>query len=498
MYEWYDAAHRWTIIRGINMSIRKETTAVLVAVSICALLLLMAPAVAFSVTSFITSTTPGGTNTSSFTTNTVFYVTVMLNKLTNEALNNVSATATYGSTVVNSTVNSSCAISLGNYSNGSLGYGYGYGYGVGDTPTVTCTFAFNIATAGTYVIDVLANGYVVDSAVATLTLSAPAAVSSSSSTTACVPSWDCTDFGTCSATGVQTRTCVDTNNCNNNAGKPDEVSPCLVAAPCVESWTCGAWGACLESGYQTRSCGDANHCGTYVNRPLELQRCNYTAPAVPGAEAEAVVITGGAEVTIKTIAAGGQQPINMPVLASTSTGVTKIVLSAKNAVANVTLTIKTAQPNVTAPDGLLIKYLDISATNLNAGDLDRAIISFQISKSQVQNVARVRLARYTGGAWVMLPTAFTGETSDSYNFEAETPGFSYFAVVEETIVVAPSVCTETCPAGQTQNAYPDCGCVAGVVPAKPDYGLFILVILLVIAAAYWWYSQKKPWSGSRK
>jgi PGF-pre-PGF domain-containing protein len=312
-----------------------------------------------------------------------------------------------------------------------------------------------------------------------------------SESTTCNPLWSCTAFGACSANGLMTRTCTDIKNCNDNSDKPQEVLTCVPTAPCVESWTCGAWGECSESGYQVRSCGDSNHCGTFASRPVELQTCIYTPTLVTGV-ASVTDVTGGAQATIPAIAAGDQQSITMPVIASTSTGVSKIVLFAKNAVANVTLTIKSAQPSIPAPNGTLIKYLDISATGLNAGDLDKATITFQIGKSQVQNVANVRLAHYVNGAWVVLPTVFTGETSDSYTFEAETPGFSYFAVIEERAAVTPSVCTTTCAAGKTQNAYPDCGCVAVVVPAKADYGIFIFVILLVIAAVYYWYSQQKP------
>ncbi|VVB74037.1 Uncharacterised protein [uncultured archaeon] len=351
--------------------------------------------------------------------------------------------------------------------------------------THSITISYGATASGTYYVrckDVATNTMLASNSTA-FSVTITAAVSSSN--TPCTPSWSCTGLGTCSATGVQTRTCVDLNACGVTTDKPDEVFTCIPTIPCVESWTCGIWGACSESGYQTRTCGDSNHCGTSTSRPTELQRCNYTAPPVTGAESEAVEITGGAEVTIKTIAANGQQSISMPVLASTSTGVSKIVLTAKNAVSNIKLTVKTAQPNVKAPDGIVVKYLEITASNLNAGDLDKAVVSFEVAKSQVQNVARVRLARYTGGEWVMLTTAFVGETSDSYKFEAETPGFSYFAVLETT-----SPATASGTEGQ-QNLITPASETAAQSNSMVYFGA---AIVLVILAAYWWYSQKKPWT----
>ena len=323
----------------------------------------------------------------------------------------------------------------------------------------------------------------------TLTLTA-VGVPYSSSSSSCSPSWSCTGFGTCSASGVQTRTCTDVNGCSNNAGRPSESATCTA---CVESWTCGAWSACSESGYQTKMCTDAHSCGTSASRPLELQRCNFTSLLTTAAilPVETTAITGGAESIIKTVAAGTQQQIAMPVAASTSTGVTKVVLSAKNTINDVKVTVKAiAKPEtLAAPSDVATvhKYLDISATNLNAGDLDKATISFELEKSRVQNVARVKLAHFVNGVWVKLPTAFTGETSDSYMFEAETPSFSYFAVLEEAAPV--DLTTQVTEEGQQLGTE-----TTTVGQAKDSTWMFLVAILLVIAAAYWWYSQKKPWA----
>ena len=44
---------------------------------------------------------------------------------------------------------------------------------------------------------------------------------------------------------------------------------------CTESWTCGGWGLC-PSGVQYRTCTDSNNCGTTFNKPVTYQTCTST------------------------------------------------------------------------------------------------------------------------------------------------------------------------------------------------------------------------------
>ena len=302
-----------------------------------------------------------------------------------------------------------------------------------------------------------------------------------SSSRTCTASWSCTAFSSCSATGVQTRTCTDLNNCGTTAGKPDETQTCAYVAPCTESWSCTDYGACGASGYQSRVCTDTHSCGTSSSKPSELQQCTYTAPSPLVIEANAT--EGGAIASIPSIAAGETETVSMTQQATVNTGVTSIVLYANNALTNVTLTINTveAPANVTAPNDTVIIYLNISATNIN-GNLDKAVINFQVSKSKVNDVTKVRLAHYTNGAWVTLPTVYTGETGTNYNFQAETPGFSYFAVIEEKATAAVPPPSEQQPLISPQTQQPAAG--------GSNFGLIVLVFLILAAAAYWWYGQK--------
>ncbi|MBI4140513.1 hypothetical protein HY485_01605 [Candidatus Woesearchaeota archaeon] len=60
----------------------------------------------------------------------------------------------------------------------------------------------------------------------------------------CTPKWSCTAFSpnSCPASGVQTRTCRDTNNCGTTSGKPAESQRCTPEPTCDT----GALGLCLS------------------------------------------------------------------------------------------------------------------------------------------------------------------------------------------------------------------------------------------------------------
>ena len=46
----------------------------------------------------------------------------------------------------------------------------------------------------------------------------------------------------------------------------------ISATACTPSWSCGNWSTCA-TGAQTRTCTDANNCGTSANKPAESQTC---------------------------------------------------------------------------------------------------------------------------------------------------------------------------------------------------------------------------------
>lgn len=84
----------------------------------------------------------------------------------------------------------------------------------------------------------------------------------------CTPNWVCSGWGTC-ANNVQVQSCTDSNNCNIAKPAGLELRACT---SCNPSWSCTAYGTC-NNNIQTRSCTDSNSCGVVTGKPVETQAC---------------------------------------------------------------------------------------------------------------------------------------------------------------------------------------------------------------------------------
>jgi hypothetical protein len=86
----------------------------------------------------------------------------------------------------------------------------------------------------------------------------------------------CVDVNNCSISDIQwwqTTGCYLTSNptlCLQGLIRPIEQQPCTIE--CQENWQCGDWSIC-EEGVQTRECVDLNNCGTTYNKPETSQPC---------------------------------------------------------------------------------------------------------------------------------------------------------------------------------------------------------------------------------
>ncbi len=97
---------------------------------------------------------------------------------------------------------------------------------------------------------------------------------------ACSPDWSCTAWSpaTCPSSQVQTRTCTDSNNCGTATSTSQSCVYTPSTTPCSPNWVCTGWSVCSSSGRQIRTCTDSNSCGTATGKPSESQSCVYTPP----------------------------------------------------------------------------------------------------------------------------------------------------------------------------------------------------------------------------
>jgi PGF-pre-PGF domain-containing protein len=156
--------------------------------------------------------------------------------------------------------------------------------------------------------------------------------------------------------------------------------------------------------------------------------------------------------------------------------------------------------------GTVYKYFNITTQNLDESNIAKARLKFRVNKTWFSennlNPATTKLNRYESNGWRALSTTQTTSDTDYYYFEAETPGFSTFAVTAtKTTQPAPTTCTNTCQPGQSQKAYPDCTCYTpeqpsqssggGITPTAPNYDWLIFIMVVVVVTLVLVYMMKK-------
>jgi PGF-pre-PGF domain-containing protein len=125
--------------------------------------------------------------------------------------------------------------------------------------------------------------------------------------------------------------------------------------------------------------------------------------------------------------------------------VCKISIEADKNVSGVKVVVEVVDAPTETPEapGIVYNYIDITATKLADVNIT-ATIEFEVNKSWItdSNIdeATIKLNRYVG-EWKTLPTSKLSEDDVSSHFEAETQGFSSFAISGEEKVEASPVLT---------------------------------------------------------
>jgi hypothetical protein len=168
-------------------------------------------------------------------------------------------------------------------------------------------------------------------------------------------------------------------------------------------------------------------------------------------------------------------------------------------------------------------YLEIEPVGVNSNTLDFQTITFSVHGSWLNDnhiaPGDVVLERYHDGSWNELPTTFVSQSGDAFTFDADTPGFSYFAVTvktagnmtvngtsaattETTSPFADTVFTETITrlptASPVATATTEAATVPSEEPAFPAETIAVVIagIAIIAGAAYlirrWWIRRQNP------
>ncbi|WP_292350639.1 PGF-pre-PGF domain-containing protein [Methanomethylovorans sp. PtaU1.Bin093] len=153
------------------------------------------------------------------------------------------------------------------------------------------------------------------------------------------------------------------------------------------------------------------------------------------------------------------------------------------------------------PEGLVYKYINIwvgksgFATEANIKD---AVVQFKVNDSWIEETdvspESIRLQRYNGTAWEVLPTELVVNTANYVIFKASTPGFSPFAITADATFVNDTD-TKLQATGSDQLVNPDQTEIVDHGQTQPERSNFLIpiiaVILIVLLAAGYMYMKKK-------
>jgi PGF-pre-PGF domain-containing protein len=138
--------------------------------------------------------------------------------------------------------------------------------------------------------------------------------------------------------------------------------------------------------------------------------------------------TSSSNVTGVSIEAGEEASLTFE---CTDLNVSKISIKVDKSVSGVEIVVQNVKKpeNISKVSGISYSYFNITATNLTANVT--AKIEFKVNKPWITdnniNETTIKLNRYNG-SWTVLHTSKLGEDDVSSYFEAETPGFSLFAI----------------------------------------------------------------------
>ncbi len=139
--------------------------------------------------------------------------------------------------------------------------------------------------------------------------------------------------------------------------------------------------------------------------------------------------------------------------------------------------------------GKVFRYLDIKASGLAANVLDKAKIKFKVEKSWIDankaDANKMYLNRFANGVWNRLSTVKVEESTTIITYEAETPGFSVFAIsFEEAAPSLPSAIPTPAPApAPTPSPAPAPSPTPVAVPKVDGVNMVVIIAVVVVIVA---------------
>lgn len=142
--------------------------------------------------------------------------------------------------------------------------------------------------------------------------------------------------------------------------------------------------------------------------------------------------------------------------------------------------------------GTVYQYINITKDNLNDDNIKSAKIRFNVSKTWIidnnYNIEDAVLNRYTN-SWDNLPTIVISQDGNNVEYEAETPGFSIFAISFEDAETTTTIPPETTITQTTTTIVTTTTTEAENLESSAIYGIYLLIIVIIVVSAGILYSK---------
>lgn len=211
-----------------------------------------------------------------------------------------------------------------------------------------------------------------------------------------------------------------------------------LALNCVESWACTDWSAC-SGDTQSRTCTDGHSCGTTNDRPALSQSCESGGSSGGGGGGGLPTNPSNSQIWDKVTPGAA----HIMKIKNDDFGLKEIHIEVNNPANNVKITV-TKLPGRPASvtkeiTGKVYRYMEINKENLNESNIKgRVKLKFQVTRGWLNNNKLepddVVLLRFVNGKWEELKTELLSKDNKYAYYEAEAPGFSYFAITEKGAV----------------------------------------------------------------
>jgi len=170
----------------------------------------------------------------------------------------------------------------------------------------------------------------------------------------------------------------------------------------------------------------------------------------------------------------------------TNIAITQLDISVKNQIRVPKITIEnmTEKPSsISAASGKVHQYLNITPQNIAEADLKSVKLTFRVERAWLtdNNIDEntVSLNRYSNGVWNKLATSRTTTEDATYvYYQAETPGFSIFAITGESKVSGEEQGEVTTTTIQTTTTIPSE--VSSSEPIKLPIWMPLIIFLIII------------------